>query len=151
MTSMKEGDIFFWQWKNLEGRLMPSHCCSHKAVFKRGVLRDTFWSGNSEGALRLEDIETEYQGNIHQMTEISAPNTHYYRPQDIVDMRHSNHSRAPVYLKAGATRDPETMRAHAQYQIERSESEIRMAKDRIERLNEAVAKIDAGKLDKVYL
>ncbi len=47
--------------------------------------------------------------------------------------------------------DGETMRAHAQYQIERSESEIRVAQGRIERLNEAIAKIDAGKLDKVYL
>ena len=148
---MKEGDIFFWQWKNLDGRFAPSHCRSHKAVVKNGVLRDTFWSSNGEGALCLEDVETEYQGNIHEMTEIPEHKIAYYRVEDIVDMRHSNHGRAPIYLKAGATLNAKVMRAHAQYQIERSEGEIQMAENRIERLNEAVAKIDAGNLDKVYL
>ena len=146
---MKDGDIFFWSWKDFDGR--SYHCRSRKAVAKGGVLRDTFWSGNSEGFLCLDDIQAEFQGNIHEMNEIPEHRIIYYRSEDIVDMRHSNSSRAPVYLKAGVTRDSDTMLAHAQYQIERSEGEIRMAKDRIERLNEAVAKIDAGDLDKVYL
>ena len=145
---MEDGDIFFWRWKNPENR--SYHCRSRMALVKDGVLRDTFWSG-TEGALRLDDIKIEYQGNSHEMSEISEHTIPYYRSEDIVDMRHGNSSMAPVYLRAGAGRDYETMRAHARYLIERSEGEIRMAKHRIERLNDELAMIDAHKLDKVYL
>lgn len=148
MRKMKEGDIFFWVWRNPDIR--SYHCKSQKAVVQNGRLKDTFWFG-SEGALNLKDIKTRYQGNMHEMTAILPSTIPYHKPGDIVDMRHANLSDAPVYLKAGAKRDQGAMRAHAKYLIDRSESDIRMAEDRIKRFKEALIVIEVGELDEVYL
>ena len=115
MTVMKEGDIFRWSWKNEKGRGFgfPYHCQSQIAVVgENGVPYDTYWSDQSR-SLNPEHIETKYLGNANEMSKIGAQEVDYYRPEDVVDTRHSNAISAPIYLKAGATRDAETMwRAH---------------------------------------
>ena len=143
-----EDDIFFWSWK--DPSIHSYHCKSQIAIVQRGKLRDTFWCGN-EGVLNLKDIKIRYQGNIHEMTVISSYTTPYYRPRDIVDMRHSNSSQAPVYLKPRAARSQSAMRIHVKYLIEKSESDIQMAKMKIDLFGEALKVIETDELDKVYL
>ena len=130
---------------------MPYHCRAQKAVVVRGMLKDTFWHDGGEKPLRLEDIDIEYQGNIHVMREILDHETNYYRPKDVVDMRHSNSSRAKIYIKPGTIRNADRMREHIDYRIERAEAEIRSAESLIERLSEARGAIAVGNLDKIYL
>lgn len=149
-TNLKDGDVYFWRWKAPKD-FMPYHCRSQIAVVENGVLKDTFWSSGGERMLRPEDIETEYQGNIHEMTEIREYEVDYYRPEDVVDMRHSNSSRAKIYAKPGAARNADCMLAHIQYRIERAQSEIRSAESLIERLREEETKIKAGELEEIYL
>lgn len=148
---MRDGDIYFWSWSVPESHSFGYHCWARKAIVKNGVLRDTYWHGSGEKELNLDIVNIEYQGNIHEMTEISKHEVDYYRPEDVVDMRHANSGRASIYVKPGASRDAKIMRKHIDYRIERAKGEIRSAESLIERLMEARAEIDVGNLDKVYL
>ena len=130
---------------------MPYHCRAQKAVVVGGMLKDTFWHDGGENALRIEDIDIEYQGNLHEMAEIRDHETNYYRPEDVVDMRHSNSSRATIYVKPGVKRNVDRMREHLDYRIERARAEISSAESLIERLAEAKDLVDAGSLKEVYL
>lgn len=151
---MKDGDVYFWRWKD-DGRHKDCgsygsyHCWSRIAVVKNGILCDTYWFDCKSRV--PEDVVIKWQGNIHEMTEINKHEAEYYRPEDKVDMRHANNSGGPIYLKAEAERNSDIMRELAEYQVERSESEIRMAESRIEQLNEAIAEINAGRLDSIYI
>ncbi len=146
---MKDGDIYFWWWKTpSDSHFINHHCWSMKAEANNGKLYDTYWSDRSK-QLDLEKVEIKHQGNFHEMTKILQPA--YYRSEDIVDMRHANASQAPIYLKAGAKRDPEIMRELAKNEINISESAIRLAKNRIEQLHEAITLIDTGELDSIHI
>lgn len=147
----KEGDIFHWRFKpDVETKRRnyssdPYHCKSRIAVVKDGILQDTFWYGGSDNAvLRQDDITLEYQGNPSDMTVIPESEKVFYRHEDLVDMNHSNNSRAPVYVKAGKSRDRETMRAYFSCKIERAESDIRSANSRISELRNALKTIESG-------
>lgn len=149
---MKDGDIFFWSWKDSESRFMPYHCYSRKAIVADGCLVDTFWStGGSNAVLDLEKVDVSYQGNQNEMETIHASEIDYYRPEDVVDMRHSNDSRAPIYIKGGAVRNQEAVLSHLRYKRERAEADIRYAQGLIQQLDEAIAAAECGQLDGVYL
>lgn len=57
---MNDGDIYRWNYRdpNTDNRAYGSyHCCSRIAVFKEGMLRDTFWNSGSDGRrFRPEDF-----------------------------------------------------------------------------------------------
>lgn len=148
--TMKDGDVYFWHWKK-PGDFMPYHCWAQKAVVINGFLKDTYWHDGGEKPLNVDDIKAEYQGNIHEMAVIHENEIDYYRPEDVVDMRHANSSRAKIYVKQGTIRNAACMRKHIKYRIECAEREIRMAESLIERLREAEAKIEESCLDEVYL
>ncbi len=147
---MKNGDIYFWRWKATEGVRMPYHCKSQKAIARNGVLYDTFWSDHNH-PIPLDKVDLVFKGNINLLDEIKEWETPYYCTEDIVDMRHSNTSMAKVYVRAGAKRDPQMMKEFAEYQVERSQSEIRSCEHRIDLLNAAIASIDAGELDNIHI
>ncbi len=147
---MKDGDIYFWKWKTHEDRFMPYHCKSTKSVAHDGTLYDTYWGHRGE-SVKVEDVFLTFKGNINTLVEIPEYDIDYYRHEDVVDMRHANSSMGKVYIQAGAKRDAAIMREIAVYQIERNESEIRMARHTIERLNEIIAQIDAGDLDSISI
>lgn len=146
---LREGDIYFWHWKPHVDRYMPYHCKSQKAIVdKYGQLVDTFWSSATDGSvLRLEDIETVFQGNEGELRQIKSYEVDYYEPEDVVSMQHSNNSGAPIYVKPGAERSKSRILEYLNYKRERAESEIRMAQDRIERIDAALADVNAGKLE----
>lgn len=150
---LREGDIFRWRWTpEKEAAILKFHfssywCRSQIATVRGGVLYDTFWSTQtSDYALRPEDVILDFQGNPADMVKISEHERTLYRPEDIVDMRHPNNSGAPVYVKAGAARDAQTMLAFYRYEIEQEQSAIRSAQRHIEEFEEAVRRINGGDL-----
>lgn len=154
---MRDGDIFRWTWKPELGRdnhapFGDYHCKSQIAIFEDGVLSDTFWSIGSSGGrvVRQESVDLHYLGNRHDMTTISAWELPYYRREDIVDTRHPNSSIAPIYLKAGASKDAGRMKEEASYRLETARGEKASAERAIERLEEALRLIESGSLDAVY-
>lgn len=161
----REGDIFRWRWKDekLHGDSGPwrsYHCKSQIAIFHSGEFYDTFWlhcygdgwNFSSDRILRPDSITLEkHEGNYADMKRIRPYDAPYYRPEDIVDLRHSNDSNAPIYLRPGATRNAEVILEEIAYRRDRAEGEIRSAQHTIERLDAARALAEAGKLDEVYL
>ena len=154
---LRDGDIFRWRWRdddrhadNLPYR--SYHCKSQWAIARSGAIYDTYWGHTShDGLLRFSDVILTYVGNENDMDKIRPGAEVYYKPDDIVDMRHSNSSGAPIYRKAGAVRDYVAMRHEAASRLEDAQRELDRAKRKIERMEEALALIDGGDLDSVYL
>ncbi len=152
---MRDGDIYRWAWADLErdraGSFGEYHCKSRIAVFKGGHLYDTFWgdSPTDNSFLREDDVSLEFLGNWNEMVVLND-NPEYYRSEDLVNMNHSNNSRAPIYIKPGTKRDAQTMGDLVSYKIERAKSAARSAEFDLKRLSEAQDEIASGNLD-VYL
>lgn len=154
---MKEGDIYRWRWADKEkdadcGPYRSYHCCSQMAVVRNGKLVDTFWHGFSDNkVLDTNKVTLTLLGNTADLIEIRPCDVAYYRREDIVDMRHSNNSHGPIYLRKGAKKDAETMLELVRHRRECAEREIEFSKRRIEQCDKDEARIAAGKLDEVYL
>lgn len=150
---MTEGDIYFWRFKeDAMPEFMPYHCKSRRAVVVGGRLVDTFWSSAHDGyVIDPSRVNLEFKGNKADLRPISASEVKYYDDADVVDMRHSNASRAEVYVKAGAQRSRDAMMRHITSMIDEEESKIKCAKHRLEMLATAMASVDAGELDKVFV
>jgi hypothetical protein len=146
---VKDGDIYFWSWKDVSGRFMPYHCCARIAVVKNGVLLDTFWHGSDNRVITRKVATLTYKGNVEEMRTIHEGEIDYYRREDVVDMRHPNDSRAPIYVKKEASRNAARMTEALQHRIERERNSIRIAEMSIRGLEEALARVDAGKLEEV--
>ena len=147
MADLNEGDVFFWAWKDPQ---RSYHCYSRVAIVKSGRLIDTYWHDmSSDRAIDSGSVDLDFQGNLATLEQINPWQARYYRREDVVDMRHPNASGAAVYVKPGAKRDPAIMRELGEYLIERSESEIRMARSRNDMIKEALASIDAGDIASV--
>lgn len=166
MSEWKDNDVFRWSYKSDIGNSVSTYWCKSRiAVVRNGSLCDTYWmhygddgnwSGLSDGhwwtpAEAAERLELEYQGNLSDYDRIEDYRAKLYAPADILDMRHGNDPRRPLFLRKGAKKDAATMLAEVQYRIEKAESEARMAQWAIERLTEDKAKIERGELDAVLL
>jgi hypothetical protein len=150
---MRDGDIYFWRYANEMGdHSMTYHCKSRKAVVINGRLVDTFWSSPSEGhVVDPARCVLEFKGNKADLRQIREWEAKYYNDEDVVDMRHSNSSRAEVYVKANAKRSREAMLSHIETMRSEQESVIRSASYRLELLKQSEADIHAGKLDEVCI
>lgn len=153
MTSenLKEGDIFRWRYKDEKpsdhGEYRRYHCKSRIAVFDGRSLRDTYWGETGyEGCLKLEDVVLEFQGNAHEMRQIPPGERVFYRYEDIMDMNHANNSRAAVYVKVGATRNPEAMKEYFEHQLDTANRSIEMGRRRISECKEALDAVARGEL-----
>jgi hypothetical protein len=152
-TRLRDGNVYSWRWLLDDKRHADNapyrsyHCRSQIAEVWNGALYDTFWTGHSyEHRLSEADVILTFRGNINEMTPISEWQLHYYRPDDIVDMRHSNNSGAPIWLKPGAVRDAERMREWAEYERQNALSAIQSAEHKLSRFNDALALIEKGAL-----
>lgn len=149
---MKNGDIYFWRWKEPR-ETMPYHCCACKAEFANGLLMDTFWYPGSDSQYRWtaeeaeERLFLEYRGNENEMRPITEQEIDYYNSCDVVDMRHSNNSRAPIYVHKDAKRNQGRMLDYLEGKREREESKIRISQSTLERIAEAEKNVLAGDLD----
>lgn len=146
---MKENDIYRWFWN--PGINRDYHCKSNLAVFVNGWLRDTFWyDWETRSSLNPDEVSLALLGNIDECEVIARWKIPYYRSVDIIDMRHSNNSNAPIFLKKSASKDQATI-------LEYAEEKERLAysdKDRAERAivewEDKIRRIKEGDLE-VYL
>lgn len=150
--AFKEGDIFRWRYLDEKpedlGGYRRYHCKSQIAIFKKGELRDTYW-GSSADELVLDPswIILDFQGNCHEMQTVPPFEKVFYRPEDLMDMNHANNSRAPVYVKVGAARNPEVMKAYYEYAIEKAKRDIDWAHRLISECEVALATIAEGNIE----
>lgn len=153
---MKEGDIYSWRWRDDDRHAdcapyRSYHCKSRLAVVRNGTLFDTYWFGYDQNSmLRPDDVILTLLGNASDMSKIRSWDVAYYKPADVVDMRHSNNSSGPIYLKSGATRDRNAMLTTAVARREEAISQRDSAAREIERMDEIVKLIEINALDKVY-
>ena len=154
---MTEGDIYKWRWaadeKHADSALYRSyHCKSQIAVFEGGRLFDTFWGQwPTDGSfLNPEHVTLTLIGNKADL-KVLKDDERYYRPEDLIVMRHSNDSRAPTYVRPGTKRDLDTMRQLVVAKRDEALSEMRSAAQRLERLAVVMHKLKSGETEGVYL
>ena len=150
MSALREGDIYRWRWNDEERR--SYHCKSQIAIVKGGKLLDTYWFGYDESnLLRPEAVTLTFWANVDDLLVIHSGMTSYYRPEDVVDLRHANNSSGPVYIRKGAKRDAATMLEVVSGRIKDSEREIVWHQRQLEEFAKFQGLIRAGKLDEVWL
>lgn len=153
---LNEGDIYRWRWadhkRDLDNAPYRSyHCFSQWAVVKGGRLLDTYWHGSGETEIKPSDVALEPVANIADLVKVREDEARYYSREDIVDMRHPNSTREPIYRRANAVRSPDVMMEVVSYIRERTHSEIRWATDRLADLEQAEQMISAGRLAEIHL
>src|SRR3546814_12177318 len=83
LRPLRDGDIYFWSWKDAGERFMPYHCCACIAVVGGGVLRDTFWTATSDNRVITDDVaHLTHQGNVQDMPTIPAGAIDFSRPEE---------------------------------------------------------------------
>lgn len=153
---LKDGQMYRWHWADTarhadSGPYRSYHCKSQIAVVKDGMLIDTFWSDmSSERAVDPDLVELSFLCETSWPT-ISMWKLPYYDPADIADTRHSNNSRAPIYLRPGATYSASRLLEEVAYREENARSDIASAERLLERLSRTRLLIETGKLDEVAL
>jgi hypothetical protein len=150
MAEPRENDVFRWHWKL--GRAPIVGCYAHLAVFLNGGLRDTFWyDWPTRSYIDLDRVDLTLLGNIDDCVEIKRWDVPYYDPADIIDMSHSNNSRAPIYLKKSATKSQEWMLSVAENKFAEAQRAKESAERDIARLQDVLKQIRAGDLTEVSL
>ncbi len=152
---MKNGDIYFWSWKELPSKndyTLSYWCKARKAIVVDGELYDIYWGGRCAGWLDLERVELEFKGNVNDY-RVSAYNDHlYYAPEDLINMQHSNDPKGIIYIRKDAKRSKISMMEHAIDKLEDAERQLRYAKQEVERWTNKIKEIDsATDLKDVYL
>ena len=159
---MENGDIYRWAYTaafaaKAGGWGLAHWCKSQIAIVHDGNLLDTFWMGHggkrrgsygpkyNEGrAINPECAELQFLANLDDLVEIYPEDKRFYDQADIVDLRHSNNSNAPVMVKRSAHRSREVTRELLLYEIDKAASEANSASIRKERLEQELRSLDAG-------
>jgi hypothetical protein len=151
---MREGDIYSWRWadsdKHADSAAFRNYRCkSCIAEYDGKSLTDTFWTSRTDGSwLNPDDVALTLLGNKNDMT-VLADRPEFYRREDLVSMKHSNNSGAPIYLKAGAKRNADVMRGLLHRKQEEKRYAIRSATQDLERLALAERDVENGLIDKL--
>jgi hypothetical protein len=160
---MREGDICKWKWKpelgrNNWGEFGDYHCKSQVAIVHEGIPLDTYWmnfgsSFKQEGwadsrsgahSVCTNSADFELIANLQDLEEIRHGDEIYYRRSEIVDLRHTNSSSAPVYKRAGATKSLDVMRELLDKKIQGCDDQIRSAEHAKQRYLEQREKLVSG-------
>ena len=151
---LNDGDIFTWVYSDVEvdpaKQYGEYHCKSQIAIAKDGVLYDTFW-GDFNRPIPIDKIVLKFQGNPKYLTVIKSYDIPYYDPADIVDMRHSNSSSQPIYLKHGATKSPSHIKTRLDDMMRSTTRDLETAMRRIKSIGDMQTALDDGKYDEIYL
>ena len=147
----RDGDVFFWQWTDDARKSFtfgdPDWCVAHKAVVKNGFLVDLYWSSESKSWKRDDIINRmvlTYRGNIHEMEPIHHYELRYYEDADVVDLTHSNHTKATCYRRKGAQRSLNKALDILAQKRSDAESDLRMAVSRLQDYARTEALIRGG-------
>lgn len=155
MSELREGDIYHWRWADEaqhadNAPYRSYHCKSQLAVVKGGKLYDTYW-GTPDYPLEPERVSLTLLCNSNEWEEISSYRVVYYDRSDIVDTRHANNSRAPIYLRPGAKRSQTAILEELAHREEQARSAIRSAEWQLDDVMKYRALVEADKLDEVIL
>lgn len=159
---INDGDVFRWAYKDekADDRRQYSryHCKSRIAIAENGWLIDTFWGrrGDGSAAWPYAEAETalvlERLGNMAELERRPEYAAAYYDDADCVDLNHSNSSRDNFYIRKGAVRSKEKMRAVVLERMTDTERSIGAAERKLSLLRERLHNIDSGvPLDDIYL
>lgn len=153
MTTLKNGDIYFWRYKDTSNyNSDPYWCRSQKAIVRDGKLYDTYWHSFSDRkVINPDEAELTYKGNIDELEEISSWDAKYYDSSVLVDMRHSNSSSERVYVKAGSTRSLEKVFLLIEESKQFYEDRIKSSKWSIEYLEVLEDKIANGEYENIHI
>ena len=126
-------------------------------------LYDTFWVRHrsnlmygktisidiDDNCTRLNPSNINYSllGNIYEMNEIFEDDKKYFDDNDILDLRHSNNSNAPIYVKKDAKRSKKKMLEILKYKISSKNSEIHSLSNQIKDLLKVLDEVDHGNLE----
>ena len=149
---LKEGNIYFWSYKELWEGGDPYWCKSRIAIVKNGRLKDTYsGGGHNDTTLDLDEVDLEYQGNLDDLVNIPKHQIKYYRKEDIVNLTHANSYGSQIYLKKGAQKDVDAIRSELNGRRNEANREISHAVSRLEYLQRQLLLLEQGKIDEVYL
>lgn len=155
IRAMNEGDVFRWSYK--AGKLPSSDttaaywCRSRIATYQGGFLGDTYWGESDRRWVREDEVDLTFLGNLNDYEPLSSKGRHYYDPADILDLSHANDTRRKPLVRKGAQPSPAALIEYCKYQIEKEESAKRSAERQIEFLQKAIADIEAGKINEVWV
>lgn len=164
-SEWRDGDVFFWRYKDGKENPYGYYCRAQKAIVRDGYLYDIFWayingpkfifSGTTGGIwTRVQadrNLILEFRGNLDEFDHTADDNRRLYDDADVLDLRHSNSSQRQIYVRKDAKRSQAAMLEHFNYEIKKAEDDIKSAQWRLERLGADKAKIEAGELNEVYL
>ena len=157
-TTMKEGDIYRWTYRESgnDRDFGRYHCCSRIAIVQPdGRLRDTFWSSGSDGrffgADDLPRLDLTFLGNLSDLDKEPEWKADYYDDADIVNLNHSNSSRDNFFLRKGAKRSAAKMMETAIYRLEKAQSDEKNAVRRADELRKVISQIESGQIDNLHL
>ena len=157
---MQNGDIYDWSYSD-EAREYGDDtywCKTRRAIFHEGALLDTFWMPHggrrygsygpgysSAKSVPIDRVNVRFVANLDDLVEIWPEYARLYDPSDVVDLRHSNNSYAPVMVKKSATRSRPVIRDLLLREIDDARSAANSAASRAERLEGELAALDAGR------
>ena len=146
---MTKGDIFRWYYKSTDGKFAPYHCRSCIAEFDGKFLCDTFWNtggGHSWSQERAErELNLEFVANRSDLVEATNDAKRFYKSEDVVDLRHSNSTTTPLYIRRGAVRDKNVMQASLEENVQKAERAIEWANRSISDNMVLLGELEGGK------
>ncbi len=140
---IKLNDIYRWSYSSdyIKGRFEPYWAVSRYGIccaYSDGELyiEDTFWGCGDNRRFCQEDIdnghiELVYLGNFNELGKLTD-NPEYYKPEDIVNLNHSNSSSNNIYLRKGAARDVNCIKELIKSSIESQEMKIQSLQRTVE-------------------
>lgn len=155
MSEYREGDVFRWHFKPgsapNKDLTLAYWCKCHIAMYENGFLGDIYWGRDDKRALREDEVDLTFIGNINDYEKVADYNAVLYDASDVMNLRHANYPNAPLLLRRGATRSPEAAIAWLRRQIEDEEGTKRRATSRIADLEKSIAMIEDGKISEVLI
>lgn len=152
MEQLKDGDIYFWKWKEIDkGRSLTDEywCKSRIAIVENGKAIDTYWFSGNNLVLDFKKVEMEFQGNINEMIKTEKWEVKYYNPEDIVDLYHPNGG-GPILRKSNAIKDKKTISINLKRRYEEAERGIESAILEIKMVRKNQTLLESGKIDDIH-
>ena len=159
---MKDGDIFKWSYKPYVSSAISIQagtqywCCSRIAIFKDGILYDTYWGedGGSEGRRwtkeeALKELDCKFIANKSDIRETKHPE--YYHPDSVVDLSHPNNIRRAVCVFKDAERSRDVMKGLILKELGKAQSKIESANREIDWMSDKLTEIETADLNKFYV
>ena len=158
---MKLNDIYRWSYNSVKYAQLKTAwndiywATSQICICKQDVegnlyLEDTYWYCGDNKRLEPEDVDLEYLGNFEELDKFTGKTCHY-NSKDLVDINHRNNPSGNTYIKKGAKKCIETIRAHIKRQIEEKEYRAKSAAEDVIRYKEVLENLSEENLDKVWI